>query len=80
MISLYDHLGRAAGPALGYAVAKYASKNNAKVGLREISNPAYTGKINLYEPEFLESFFSNKEYTDVIQKDIEWFNNKRKNK
>lgn len=69
MISLFDYLGRAAGPALGFAVAKHAKQLNAKVGIREVSNPKYKGKVNLYEKPILESFFNEAAHSEVIQQD-----------
>lgn len=73
MISLYDYLGRAAGPALGFAVAKHAKQLNAKVGIREVSNPKYKGTVNLYERPILESFFTEAAHSEVIQQDKIWY-------
>lgn len=73
MISLYDYLGRAAGPALGFAVAKHAKQLNAKVGIREVSNPKYKGTVNLYERPVLESFFNEASHSEIIQQDKIWY-------
>lgn len=73
MISLYDYLGRAAGPALGFAVAKHAKHLNAKVGIREVSNPKYKGTVNLYEKPILESFFNEASHSEIIQQDKKWY-------
>lgn len=59
MISLYDYLGKAAGPELGKKVNEYAKSCRAKIKLRYIENPKYKGNIVLYTPEFLDEFFSN---------------------
>ena len=61
MLSLYDYLGRAAGAELGREVmnAALAYPKFIKVELREVSNPAYTGKVMLYPQWFLEEYFSS---------------------
>ena len=58
MISLYDYLGRAAGPDLGKQVAIAASKAGVKSGIREVSHVGYKGPIMLYPKTFLDNFFS----------------------
>ena len=73
MMSLYDYLGRAAGPALGFAVAKHAKKLNAKIGVREVSNKKYQGTVNLYEETTLKTFFNEAEHSEVIQQDKLWY-------
>jgi hypothetical protein len=57
MLSLYDYLGKAAGSELGKQVAEYAKIKNTKIGIREVANPRYTGKVMLYEKSFLDDFF-----------------------
>ena len=57
MISLYDYLGRAAGPDLGKQVATAAAKTGVKHEIREVSNSKYTGPIMLYPKSFLELYF-----------------------
>lgn len=61
MLSLYDYLGRAAGVELGREVmnAARAYPKFIKIELREVSNPAYTGKVMLYPQWFLEEYFSS---------------------
>jgi len=61
MLSLYDYLGRAAGSDLGKEVmdAALAYPKFIKVEVREVSNPAYTGKVMLYPQWFLEEYFSS---------------------
>jgi hypothetical protein len=58
--SLYDYLGQKAGPALGEDVYKAALREKEPVGVREISNKAYTGKVMLYRKEFLKEYFDAK--------------------
>ena len=57
MISLYDYLGRAAGPDLGKQVATAAAKAGVKSEIREVSNVKYTGPIMLYTRSFLDLYF-----------------------
>jgi len=62
MMSLYDYLGRAAGPALGKDVCEVAVKLKETIHEREISNPKYTGNVHLYRREFLDEYFGKKVY------------------
>ena len=57
MISLYDYLGRAAGPDLGKQVAIAASKAGIKSEIRAVSHVGYKGPIMLYPRTFLDNFF-----------------------
>jgi len=59
MMSLYDYLGRAAGPVLGKQVAEYAAKKKVKYETRFVANPKYTGEIMLYPETFLKSYFGS---------------------
>ena len=80
MMSLYDYLGRAAGRKLGLEVATYAGQQNSKVEIRQVSNPKYTGPINLYTEDLLDAFFNNPNYRTLIKEDEQWYNEKYKNK
>ena len=80
MLSLFDYLGRAAGPKLGLEVATYAKQQNTKVAIRQVSNPKYTGPINLYTEGLLDAFFNNPNYKTVIKEDNEWYEEKKKSK
>ena len=57
MISLYDYLGRAAGPDLGKQVATAAAKAGVRGETRQVSNPVYTGPVMLYPRSFLDLYF-----------------------
>ena len=57
MVSLYDYLGRAAGPELGKQVATAAAKAGVKHEIREVANIKYTGPIMLYPKSFLDLYF-----------------------
>jgi len=57
MISLYDYLGRAAGPDLGKTVATAAAKAGIKSEIREVNHRGWNGPIMLYPRDFLDNFF-----------------------
>ena len=80
MLSLFDYLGRAAGQNLGLEVAKYARQQNTQIGTRQVSNPKYSGNVNLYTEDFLSSFFNNPNYRKIIKEDEQWYENKMKDK
>jgi len=80
MKSLFDYLGRAAGKQLGLEVAIYARQQKTQIETRQVSNPVYSGNINLYTEDFLLSFFNNPNYIKLIKEDEEWYENKMKNK
>ena len=56
-LSLYDYLGKAAGEQLGLEVSIAAKQAGIKIGKKQISNPTYTGEIQMYPKEFLEFYF-----------------------
>ena len=80
MLSLFDYLGRAAGPTLGWEVAKYAKQQKSKIEIRQVSNPKYSGPINLYTEDLLGAFFNNPNYRNIIKEDEQWYENKYKKK
>ena len=57
MLSLYDYLGKAAGRELGTQVYKAANVQKIKITEKQVSNPAYSGKILMYPKSFLDSYF-----------------------
>jgi len=57
MMSLYDYLGRAAGPELGQQVAAAATQAGVKGETRQVSNAKYSGPIMLYPKAFLDLYF-----------------------
>ena len=59
MMSLFDYLGRAAGPELGREVAQAAAKVGVKSEMREVANPKYSGSVMLYPKAFLDLYFRN---------------------
>ena len=56
-VSLYDYLGRAAGPELGQEVANAARSAGVKGEIREVSNPKYRGPVMLWPKAFLDLYF-----------------------
>lgn len=77
MLSLYDYLGRAAGKALGWAVARQASIIGAHVETRYVENPAYKGNVNLYNEEVLKVFFNNPANKAIIDADEKAYHERR---
>ena len=59
MISLYDYLGRAAGPDLGKQVASAAAKAGVKHEIRELNHKGWRGPVQLYPRAFLDLYFKN---------------------
>ena len=61
LVSLFDYLGYAAGPALGKQVAEAAVKLEQPIGARHITNTRYKGIVHLYDRKFLKEFFEAKQ-------------------
>jgi len=59
-ISLWDHLGHAAGGKLGQKVAYAAAKAGVNHQIREVKTSYYEGEIYTYPSDFLTDYF-NKE-------------------
>ena len=57
MLSLYDYLGRAAGPDLGQQVASAAARKKIKFGTRYVEQGGYKGDVMLYPRWFLDEYF-----------------------
>lgn len=54
-ISLYDYLGNAAGPSLGYRIATIARKANIEIKTKPAPDHSpYSRDINLYPISFLK--------------------------
>lgn len=77
-MSLYDYLGRAAGPELGYSVARVAHKQNQPVKIRQVENAKYKGNINLYDENFIREYFNNPEHAFIVAQDKEWYSKHKK--
>ncbi len=57
MMSLYDYLGRAAGPELGQQVAQAAARKKIKFSTRYVEQGGYKGDVMLYPKSFLDEYF-----------------------
>jgi hypothetical protein len=57
LLSLYDYLGKAAGPELGKQVNETAKTKKIKYVVKEVSIPTYKGKIMMYPKSFLDNYF-----------------------
>jgi hypothetical protein len=69
LLSLFDYLHYPAGQVLGAEVAKYAKQKGATISTRQVTNKKYTGPVNLYTPDLLESFFTEEKYQELITED-----------
>jgi len=67
-ISLYDFLGKAAGSKLGKEVYRAAQLASQPTVIKHVDNPAYTGKIVMYKPEFLRKYFNGLLTTNELTK------------
>ena len=67
--SLYDYLGRPAGPKLGLAVAKAARTLNQPHTVRQVNEAYYQGPINEYAREFLDVYFTTPNNKKIIAED-----------
>ena len=56
-LSLYEFLGRAAGPKLGAEVKKYADQNDVPFKMKEVPHSGYKGMVLTYSKVFLEFYF-----------------------
>ena len=69
-MSLYDYLGRAAGRELGDQVFRAARASKIPVQFKEVSTPAYKGKIMMYPENWLIGYFSTGQ-SNFGEKDLE---------
>lgn len=56
-MSLFDFLGKAAGPDLGKEVFNQAKALNIPTKVKTVSNPKYSGTIIMYPKDFLSLYF-----------------------
>jgi hypothetical protein len=76
--SLFDFLGRAAGPELGWSVAKYASREKVIPTTRQVVTKTYVGNVNVYPAIFLEKYFADPNHKQVLAQDVEWYSKRNK--
>lgn len=67
--SLYDFLGYPAGTKLGKEVAAEAKKQGQKFIMREVKNKTYTGKVMMYNIDFLTKYFTKPQQPSVQSSD-----------
>lgn len=67
-LSLYDYLGKAAGPELGLDVSIAAKQAGIEIRTKQVSNSKYTGEIQIYPKDFLEWYF--KEPDSIHMEDL----------
>lgn len=70
MLSLYDYLRKAAGKDLGQQVYKAANAQKIKVETKQVSNPAYSGKVLMYPKSFLDSYFNPQPMNNYEHEDL----------
>ena len=68
-MSLYDFLGHAAGTELGKEVATEAKKQGQKFIMKEVKNKTYTGKVMMYDIDFLTKYFTKPQQPSVQSPD-----------
>jgi 7-cyano-7-deazaguanine synthase len=62
--TLFQYLGRPAGPKLGREVEEIARLNHQVVYKRHVKNVNYNGLVNAYNSKFLEGYFKNVKKVD----------------
>ena len=64
LVSLYEYLGKAAGPDLGRKVNSAAHQLGVQYDTKNISNPKYKGKVMIYPESFLDEYFGKSAVED----------------
>jgi|TARA_B100001059_G_C17387902_1_gene357624 hypothetical protein len=59
--SLYEYLGKAAGPTLGDEINKVAMKHKQKYVTQHVEHGGYNGEVFCYTKKFLDDYFYAKE-------------------
>jgi hypothetical protein len=65
--TLFQYLGRPAGPKLGREVEEIARLNHQVVYKRHVKNVNYNGLVNAYNSKFLEGYFKNVEEVNNLK-------------
>ena len=63
--SLFDFLGKAAGPQLGKEVAKAAALEGIPTQVKNVTNKQYKGEIKMYPIFWLEQYFGTEATSDT---------------
>jgi hypothetical protein len=56
-VSLFDYLGKPAGPVLGKKVATIAKKIHTPMSSRKVKTEKFKGSVVLYKRSFLDFYF-----------------------
>tara|TARA_R100000734_G_C3297623_1_gene88633 strand:+ start:587 stop:844 length:258 start_codon:yes stop_codon:yes gene_type:complete len=66
-MSLYDYLGKAAGPDLGKKVFEAVKQSSefVKVESKEVNTPYYQGKVLMYPKWYLDAYFDNGQEDEI---------------
>lgn len=64
MLSLFEYLGKSAGPELGKQVYAVAKANKVKMSEQQVTTKTYSGKIMMYPKPFLVDYFGNQAKLD----------------
>jgi len=70
-ISLFDFLGKSAGKDLGKEVYAKAKELKKPTQQKDVSNKTYSGKVTMYEHDFLVEYFKPKESPVSLKIEIE---------
>ena len=65
MLSLYDYLGKPAGPDLGKQVASAAATEKIRIDAKYVTNLKYSGDILMYPKEWLDKYFKTEQTDDL---------------
>jgi hypothetical protein len=67
-LSLYDYLKRPAGRELGIQVSQAAQEANIPTQHKIVNNSTYSGPIQMYPENWLDSYFGNgaKSSTEIL--------------
>ena len=60
--SLYEYLGKAAGPDLGTKVNAAAIDKRQPIIKQQVDNPVFKGEVICYTKNFLNGYFGKDEY------------------
>jgi hypothetical protein len=66
LLSLYDYLGKPAGPELGKQVNETAKTKKIKCTIKEVSTPTYKGRIMMYPKSFLDEYFKTPQIVNLL--------------
>jgi hypothetical protein len=68
-LSLYEFLGKAAGPKLGAEVKKRADENGVAFKMKDVPHSGFNGRVITYPKTFLEHAFRPPHQEELDEKD-----------